>query len=439
MNNLDKMIDGITLDSLIAFCRDKSGDFLAQREIHIRNSNREIFHRPEAYKRFESLDVVGYFPGLEMFVFLVRLTPGGELSERSCRRLQFDFACDVLMSADMTHRLTLTDWVAIKGAVVGAVWKGLFVFTDGTNFRFSFIQNINSKEDPLARRFRRFTFFVEQPIAGVTWEHTNRTFKDRMKMPWTDEKALEDVFSVEKVSDEFFDAYKAHYEKFVAFCGAKSVRDQFVAFGYADPDKATRDYVKKLLGRLVFLKFLEKKGWLGVPEEGEWGDGDRRYIVNLFNAKKERGEFKDNFLDLVLEPLFFETLNERRKKDLASAVLSPTAGERVRIPYLNGGLFERDKGPDGTVASGSDATSIKFPDKLFEDLFDTFDRFNFTIDENGPEDAEIGVDPEMLSRIFENLLEDNKDKGAFYTPKEIVEYMCHESRISATRRRIARS
>ena len=59
-----------------------------------------------------------------------------------------------------------------------------------------------------------------------------------------------------------------------------------------------------------------------------------------------------------------------------------------------------------------------------------FYQYNFTIDENDPNDAEVGIDPEMLGRIFENLLEDNKDKGAFYTPKEIVQYMCRESLIA---------
>ncbi|HRM91752.1 MAG TPA: hypothetical protein PLK68_14985, partial [Thomasclavelia ramosa] len=63
-------------------------------------------------------------------------------------------------------------------------------------------------------------------------------------------------------------------------------------------------------------------------------------------------------------------------------------------------------------------------------LLEFFASYNFTIDENDPDDAEIGVDPEMLGRIFENLLEDNKDKGAFYTPKEIVQYMCRQSLIA---------
>lgn len=74
--------------------------------------------------------------------------------------------------------------------------------------------------------------------------------------------------------------------------------------------------------------------------------------------------------------------------------------------------------------------SCHFPACFFDSLLTMLSQYNFTIDENDPNDAEVGVDPEMLGRIFENLLEDNKDKGAFYTPKEIVQYMCRESLIS---------
>ena len=91
------------------------------------------------------------------------------------------------------------------------------------------------------------------------------------------------------------------------------------------------------------------------------------------------------------------------------------------IPYLNGGLFERDE---------EDEPESVFPAEYFAKLFQFFSEYNFTIDENDPNDAEVGVDPEMLGKIFENLLEDNKDKGAFYTPKEIVRYMCQESLIA---------
>ena len=99
-----------------------------------------------------------------------------------------------------------------------------------------------------------------------------------------------------------------------------------------------------------------------------------------------------------------------------------------RLPYLNGGLFERDE---------VDKMNIRLPASLFNDLFTFLASYNFTVDENDPDDAEIGVDPEMLGKIFESLLEDNKAKGAFYTPKEIVRYMCKESLIAYLTQQLA--
>ena len=428
---IDALINGVSAKTLKEFCAAKASTTGGDAEfipvpdggIKISSANRDIF-RGGSHKRFESVEEVGYFKHLGMLVFLVTLHPGHELSERSCRRLQFDFACDLLKSADWTHQHTFTDWLSAKGVMVPKVSEGLFVFADSAgNFRFSYIQNSKPAADKGLRRFRRFTFYVT-----ARDDRSNRTFVDRMKKPWPKTDALSEAFSVQALSDEFFEEYKRIYERFVGFCMDPSVKKQFTDRGFTD-DKFIRDYVKKLMGRLVFLQFLEKKLWLGVPEGGRWGEGDANYLRNLFNAKKVQKAFKDNFLDKVLEPLFFGSLNERRPDDVADAILSPNTADKVRIPYLNGGLFEGDfDRPDGH--KGVDSTNIPFPDDYFEDLFDTFDSFNFTIDENGPEDAEVGVDPEMLSRIFENLLEDNKDKGAFYTPKEIVDYMCKESLIA---------
>ena len=184
-------------------------------------------------------------------------------------------------------------------------------------------------------------------------------------------------------------------------------------------EKPIRDYVKKLLGRIVFLHFLQKKGWLGVPAGKEWGEGDRDFMLKLFKNATERQ--KENFLDDILEELFAEGLDHNRsdKGDLYDTEVNGIG--KCRIPYLNGGLFERDN---------LDKKSSHFPAAYFDSLLTMLSQYNFTIDENDPNDAEVGVDPEMLGRIFENLLEDNKDKGAFYTPKEIVQYMCRESLIA---------
>ena len=205
-----------------------------------------------------------------------------------------------------------------------------------------------------------------------------------------------DAFSVERLNKEFFNGYKAQYKKFV-----DTLSDT----------KPHRDYVKKLLGRLVFLQFLQKKGWMGVPaSNAKWEGGDKNYLGNLIDKYPNN----DRLLSDVLEPLFFKTLNEKRTGDIADSKL----GENIKIPYLNGGLFDKDR---------IDELDIDFPYSYFKDLMEFFSQYNFTIDENDPDDSEVGIDPEMLGHIFENLLEDNKDKGAFYTPKEIVQYMCRQS------------
>ena len=243
---------------------------------------------------------------------------------------------------------------------------------------------------------KRYTFLLGE-------NEPCRTASDRLYELITKKKKgsvyLADVteaFSVERLNKDFFAGYKAQYSKFL-----KLLADT----------KQNRDYVKKLLGRLVFLQFLQKKGWMGVlASRPDWEGGDKNYLSHLI----EHYEGNDCILSDVLEVLFFNTLNEKREGDIADARL----GENIKIPYLNGGLFEKDS---------IDKLDIDFPYSYFKELMDFFSMYNFTIDENDPDDSEIGVDPEMLGHIFENLLEDNKDKGAFYTPKEIVQYMCKES------------
>ena len=229
---------------------------------------------------------------------------------------------------------------------------------------------------------------------------------------------LEKAFSVEALSDEFFSEYTAQYNNICKYIYEN--RKDTARFGeeFADcEDKFIRDYVKKMMGRITFLHFLQKKGWMGVPLKSEWGQGDVNFMRHLFEYATP--EQQENFLDEILEPLFFDCLNSPRNNDEFDTHITKIG--KVRIPYLNGGLFEKDD---------IDKPQSTLPSQLFKDLLDFYARFNFTIDENDPLDAEVGVDPEMLGKIFENLLEDNKDKGAFYTPKEIVNYMCKESLIA---------
>ena len=204
------------------------------------------------------------------------------------------------------------------------------------------------------------------------------------------------TFAVEKISKEFFDGY---FHQFKAF--EEYVTENPDAFQYfkeqvnialttdeqqKEAERLIRNFVKKLLGRIVFLYFLQKKGWLGVPADKKWGDGERNFVGQLF----ENFADKINFYSACLAPLFFDTLNRKRTDDIFT--ISGT-----KVPYLNGGLFDKDS---------VEPIEIKFNPTLFKNLFDFFDQYNFTVDENSPDDLDIGIDPEMLGLIFENLLEE---------------------------------
>ena len=289
---------------------------------------------------------------------------------------------------------------------------------------FTFAEDGSLKKD--STDTKRFTYLLGEG-------HRSRTAIQQFEKLKASGLTLKDItkaFSVEALSDLFFKEYKKQYEDIIEFVTGKRMvkvankweeqvtgqpcREIMQEFGlFPDAEKAVRDYVKKLMGRLVFIQFLQKKGWMGCSAGESWNDGDREFVQNLFANTTHNNTFVDD----VLEPLFLD-INTKRNGDIAS---SQNVGDGIKIPYLNGGLFEKDD---------FDKTKFPLPAKYMKNLLDFFASYNFTIDENDPDDAEIGVDPEMLGRIFENLLEDNKDKGAFYTPKEIVQYMCRESLIA---------
>ena len=306
----------------------------------------------------------------------------------------------------------------------------LFHYEDDTrwDWRFTYCRKSGNKEE--STDSKRYTFLLGPGQSCRTATDNFMGLYD--KRDSLEIKDIEDAFNVEALSKEFFGKYKAQYEAFVSYMikPDNGMRQNFIDTDFdhtgmtADKirdreEKPIRDYVKKLLGRIVFLHFLQKKGWLGVPAGKEWGEGDHNFMLHLFeNASEEQ---KENFLDDILEDLFAKGLDCNRS-DRGDLYDTKVEGFRNhRIPYLNGGLFERDNLDEKTVC---------FPSNYFKDLLTMLSQYNFTIDENDPNDAEVGVDPEMLGRIFENLLEDNKDKGAFYTPKEIVQYMCRESLIA---------
>jgi hypothetical protein len=394
-NMIQELIDNISETSIQNFIRSKNSAF---KEINEDCCDIEIDNR---FSDLKKLGYIDYDDSDSLLVFSCKYND--DLSSRSSKKMQFEIAKNLLND------------VFKDGAV--------FVFYDNAGrFRFSFIRKNYGDKEQKFTPWRRYTYYVDKR------NQTNKTFKDCIgNASFSSLEKIQEGFSLEPLSIEFFDKYKEIYGKFVGYITGKYYKKKssknWEEVDYADhePDfiqfkkefnsnhKQVRDYVKKLLGRLVFLKFIEKKGWLGEIEGT--GEIEPNFLENVF----KNSSYQDDFLDKVLEEVIFESLNNPIGNTNKCEEL-----KKYSFPYLNGGLFEKDE---------LDKQSIHFPKEYFEEIFAFFNQYNFTIDENDPNDAEVSVDPEMLGHIFENLLEDNKDKGAFYTPKEIVHYMCQESLI----------
>jgi type I restriction-modification system DNA methylase subunit len=243
-------------------------------------------------------------------------------------------------------------------------------------------------------------------------------------------KELEEAFNIESVTDEFFKKYCELFFRMKESLDKLLASDPAIKADFEAKELTTVDFAKKTLGQMAFLYFLQKKGWFGVAPDKPWGTGPKDFLRQLFNRREKYGK---NFFDDVLEPLFYEALAQ----DRGVKAIYPRLNN-CRMPFLNGGLFEPMNG------YAWETTNIRLPDELFSNsnrtpegdegdgILDVFDRYNFTVNENEPLEKEVAVDPEMLGKVFENLLEvkDRKSKGTFYTPREIVHFMCQESLIS---------
>jgi adenine-specific DNA-methyltransferase len=242
-------------------------------------------------------------------------------------------------------------------------------------------------------------------------------------------KRLEEAFNIEKVTDEFFEKYRDLFLRVQETLEYIVSNNPTIKKDFTEKNVNIADFSKKLLGQIVFLYFLQKKGWFGVPMDKSWGNGDKSFLRTLFNKACDADK---NYFNDHLEPLFYEALAKERDDDFYSRF-------ECKIPFLNGGLFDPISNYDWVN------TTINIPNDLFSNdrknlktgdigdgILDIFDRYNFTVKEDEPLEKEVAVDPEMLGKVFENLLEvkDRKSKGTYYTPREIVHYMCEQSLIN---------
>ena len=210
-------------------------------------------------------------------------------------------------------------------------------------------------------------------------------------------KAWQEAFDVETVTDKFFRDYQSVFAQVEA--AVEGIPE--------DETEARRLYTQRLFNRLMFLRFIEKKGWLTY-------NGDRGYLRSLFDATE--AETDENFLNDRLFWAFFRGLGNTVN---LLEELPEIIERRGEVPFLNGGLFE--------MQEYDNRNAVHIPNEKFAEILKLFERYNFTVTESTPLDIEVAVDPEMLGKVFEELVTGRHDTGSYYTPRPVVSFMCRES------------
>lgn len=334
-----------------------------------------------------------------------------------------------------------------------------FISPDSDDWRFSLVKmeyrltptekGIKAEEELTPAR--RYSFLVgknepnhtaQQQLVPLLIEDTkNPTLAD-----------FESAFNIEKVTKEFFIEYRGLFIKLKESLDEICIHDKVLCAEFLSKSVDTVNLAKKLLGQITFLYFLQKKGWFGVGRDDDWGTGSKQFLRELFD--KKHGNY-NNFFNDILEPLFYDALRLDRSHDDHYY-----SRFNCKIPFLNGGLFDPIGNYDWVH------TDINLPDNLFSNknenkitkdigdgILDVFDRYNFTVKEDEPFEKEVAIDPELLGKTYEKFnairpdnFEEykkvlksgikgdeskfNKQYGVYYTPREIVHYMCQESLIN---------
>jgi methylase of polypeptide subunit release factors len=404
---------------------------------------------PEAYRQYIStFERIGKFNDGENRIDILIIKLQKETSLASARTMQRNFVAGYLQGKYGSSNEKEAALVA-------------YVAPDETDWRFSLVKmDYKFEQAPTGKMkveeeftpARRWSFLVGENEKSHTAQSrlVNILANDEHNPTLTE---LEEAFNIESVTKEFFLKYRD------LFIRTKEALDEVVQNNpnikadFEAKGVNTVDFAKKLLGQIVFLYFLQKKGWFGVGRDAKWGTGSKIFLRELFE-KKHSGY--NNFFNDILEPLFYEALRigeERKQDDYYYSRFN------CKVPFLNGGLFDPIGNYDWVH------TDIQLPDSLFSNksktkegdegngILDVFDRYNFTVREDELLEKEVAIDPELLGKAYEkfnairpdnfeeyqialksgkkgNESKFNKQYGVYYTPREIVHYMCQQSLIN---------
>lgn len=340
----------------------------------------------------------------------IRLTDKDrELASRAAELGSFETSDEMLVGfyqVDLTNKPRIWQNRVGLRSLLRSVYKydvdaALVVFVQGEKWRLSLVSDIRVLNDNgewvrQETAAKRFTYLLGPG-------ETVRTPVDRLENYHISDRSLSaliDAFSVEPLNKAFFREYKIVFDNILSE----------VQGNFKEVDEA-RLFTQRLLNRLMFLYFIQKKGWMKY-------DGQENYLRALFDESRRQNE--KSFFHDRLYWVFFHGLGKYRSRDNEhdEAFLEERRGH---VSYLNGGLFEQEM--DGTDAQGA----IEIGNQRFEEIFQLFENYNFTIDESTPFEIQVAVDPEMLGKVFEELVTGRHSSGSYYTPRTVVSFMCREA------------
>lgn len=299
--------------------------------------------------------------------------------------------------------LSLMEERAIVTRLLKDHQDALFVFSNRQQDTWHFL-NVKADSKQNGRFvFRRITVGPHERLRTASERLAMLSLVGRERASSLDIRGLhEKAFDVEAVTKRFFESYRNVFQR---------VEQDIQGFTNTE---SRRLFAQRLFNRLMFIAFIQKKGWLTF-------DGHTDYLNALWHDYRKRAQPDSNFYLERLSLLFFTGLNTDNEVNVIDIARKGFLNSLIgNPPYLNGGLFEEseeDKTPGLFVPDSSIQT-------ILEELFD---RFNFTVTESTPLDVEVAVDPEMLGKVFEELVTGRHETGSYYTPKPVVSFMCREA------------
>ena len=320
-------------------------------------------------------------------------------------------AFHVVYSRFASGTLSLTDERVLLSALLPRHPCSLFVFSNEDRTQWHFVNARHGDQSPQRRTLRRITVGKSERLRTATERlamldvapDAEWVAKLRRPAGIADIQNRHDqAFDVEEVSKRFFARYREVFERVEG------------SIEGLDDAEQRRLFTQRLFNRLMFIAFVEKKSWLRLGP-------DHDYLTNLFRDYPRKDLRDRNFYRDRLRVLFFLGLNSPSTVDIGRVnrgnLIRDLIGE---VPFLNGGLFEEDDDDRNE--------KIVVPDEAVRAIVnDLFASFNFTVTESTPLDVEVAVDPEMLGKVFEELVTGRHETGSYYTPKPIVSFMCRET------------